>query len=250
MFSSLHAKRYLYKTAGDYTIEGVSQEQLLSEQKLSPEKAGHLYQVAQILDNLFREAGIRYWLDGGSLLGAVRHGGLMPWDGDIDLKIFVSDAPKVLKIASKLKRYGIEIQPFFQGGDMTQRFVLKAGENHIDIFFTRVVDATGRVELSTQLHQNVFKNSYFYIDEVFPTKRIRFGPAMVEAPNEPTRYCTTFYGENYDKIAYISHPSHTFRKRYRKGNYFKLLNKDPVYYKLEGNLVDLPFAATDPFNLK
>ena len=37
--------------------------------------------------------GVRYWLDGGSALGALRHGGLVPWDDDLDLSILEEDEP-------------------------------------------------------------------------------------------------------------------------------------------------------------
>lgn len=37
------------------------------------------------IDTALRKAGLCYYLDGGSLLGAVRHGGFIPWDDDFDI---------------------------------------------------------------------------------------------------------------------------------------------------------------------
>lgn len=55
-----------------------------------------LRQVKQVLD----KHGIEYWLDTGTLLGAVRNGKIIPWDGDIDLGSWDKEFPKI-KIAIK-----------------------------------------------------------------------------------------------------------------------------------------------------
>lgn len=53
------------------------------------------------IDAICRRHQIDYWLDGGSILGAVRHGGFIPWDDDIDLAMRLEDLPRFMEIARK-----------------------------------------------------------------------------------------------------------------------------------------------------
>ena len=74
-----------------------------------------LYQMLYDVDDLFNINNIKYWIDGGTLLGAVRHQGIIPWDDDVDISILQSEEKKFLKLKKKLKTYGYGVCHFFWG---------------------------------------------------------------------------------------------------------------------------------------
>ena len=57
-------------------------------------------EILREFDALCRKKGWRYFLLGGSALGAVRHGGMIPWDDDIDVGMPRPDYIRFLREAS------------------------------------------------------------------------------------------------------------------------------------------------------
>ena len=70
----------------------------LNKEDLRIIKNAELKIVAEI-DRICRKYEIRYSIIGGTLLGAIRHKGFIPWDDDIDLIMVRQDYDKFLKVA-------------------------------------------------------------------------------------------------------------------------------------------------------
>nr|XP_033809793.1 fukutin-related protein [Geotrypetes seraphini]XP_033809794.1 fukutin-related protein [Geotrypetes seraphini] len=52
-----------------------------------------LRETAKYVISILERTGVRYWLEGGTLLGAARHQDIIPWDYDVDLGIYLEDIP-------------------------------------------------------------------------------------------------------------------------------------------------------------
>ena len=55
--------------------------------------------ILRDIDKICRENNISYWIESGTMLGAKRHNGFIPWDDDIDIGMMRKDYERFLELA-------------------------------------------------------------------------------------------------------------------------------------------------------
>ncbi len=78
-------------------------------------------EVVEVIRRICEDHGIRFFAAYGTLLGAVRHGGFIPWDDDLDLFMLRRDYEVFLRAAEK---------------EFPEKFILKNMRNDKDFFYS------------------------------------------------------------------------------------------------------------------
>lgn len=153
-----------------------------------------MLEILEVVDKICRKHGIKYWLSSGTLLGAIRHGGFIPWDDDLDIEMLKSDYVKLLKIlpqelpdslslqnASTDKNY---VAPYAKIRDLNtqiketkhkdQNYEFKGV--YIDVFYLESVSPVF-VKIASRLHGWLYRLSYLRNDRfgvLLSTKRFYY----------------------------------------------------------------------------
>ena len=165
-------------------------------------QAYELYKLMYHVHNLFMKFGIQYSIEGGTLLGAIRHKGIIPWDNDIDIltnyKNYKIIESKEFKSAAK--KYNICVKLHNEGW-----LKIKAtnGKYKVDIDIFPITIRNNKVTLYGNAGKIWPKNKW-EINNFFPLKKYKFGALQVLGPNKPKKILFKSFGKNVLKVAYLT----------------------------------------------
>ena len=129
--------------------------------------------------------GVRYWLEGGSLLGAARSGDIIPWDYDVDIGIYRDDIPLSPQLVECQRGGAVEDNDGFvwekaREGDFFRVQYSETNHLHVDIFpfYSRDGIMTKDTWFKTHRQDTEFPERY-----VGPLSKISFVGMNVSVPN-------------------------------------------------------------------
>jgi lipopolysaccharide cholinephosphotransferase len=111
------------------------------------------------VDKICKKHKIQYWLDFGTLLGAIRHKGFIPWDDDLDIAMGIEDYHKFCKIAEDELPYHMFLQT-------------NETENFFPYNFAKVRNDHGIILEKHEYSKNIQYNQGIFID-IFPIMTIK-----------------------------------------------------------------------------
>ena len=179
---------------------------LYQVEKTKGESILKLYQLMKDVHEIFEKHQVMYWIESGTLLGAVRHTGIIPWDGDLDISIRFEDGFRFQQMIADFEKLGYEVDEAYFG------FKIYLIENEKDRLhniccdvFTTVKEGEKVVYYSPGARKHW--TYYFLESDLFPLKKYQFGEIEVWGPNTPEPYLTMQYG-NWKTLAYQQQEGH------------------------------------------
>lgn len=150
--------------------------------------------ILKCIDFLSEKYDFKLFLAYGTLLGAVRHGGFIPWDDDVDIMMTRRDFNIFISVAKHLPP-SIEIRPmaynFIKVMDKYSKISMDGKRGvAVDIF---IVEGKSENYYFWNVHK--MRNFHLKSRELFPLISVKFEDLTLNVPKEYVKILVELYGD-------------------------------------------------------
>ncbi|KAM4695938.1 ribitol 5-phosphate transferase FKRP [Rhinophrynus dorsalis] len=177
------------------TVVGETPEYLYEGRWTPPCCLRALRMTARHVIKVLEASGVRYWLEGGSLLGAARHGDIIPWDYDVDLGIYLEDVGLCAELRGAQAGFLVDSGGFVWEraveGDFFRVQYSQSNHLHVDLWPFYPRDGVMTRDSWTGHPQDVeFPESFLK-----PLQTLPFAGGFAQAPNHHLQLLRMKFGE-------------------------------------------------------
>ncbi|SDZ78785.1 adenylyltransferase/cytidyltransferase family protein [Microbulbifer marinus] len=153
------------------------------------------YRFYDVFRQVMERSGVEFFAHSGTMLGAVRHKGMIPWDDDLDVMVEEVFEEEFCKLIPELEKYGVTLKEklcehLYQFKCTNKKICPSGAYLQIDVFIGKREEIDGELCLhyKTPEFRKWFKKRYIRVCDLYPLRDYEFGSLKIKGIGDYRHY--------------------------------------------------------------
>lgn len=150
---------------------------------------GSYYRMVKVFADIMQRNNIEFFAHSGTMLGCVRHRGIIPWDDDVDVMVEECFEERLAACIPDFEAHGICLKKDCLNGLYQFYTTSKTNKDicpadlylQIDVFIGRreVIDGELVLHYKSEYFKKSFPKRYIEVADLYPLREYQFGPLKI-----------------------------------------------------------------------